>query len=86
MQLARQMYVQHSPDKGKITSDNLPGRRKKQKTNDVTESTTINLAQVQLDWTDNTLICHETEEEGLNSTWSNTPVVFVQHSDIQQRS
>eukprot|EP00957_Ditylum_brightwellii_P054369 4119643-Ditylum_brightwellii.AAC.1 len=68
------MYVQHLPDKGEITSDNLPGRCKKQKTNGVTESTTVNLAQVQLDWTDNTLIYHETEEECLNSTWSNTPV------------
>eukprot|EP00957_Ditylum_brightwellii_P180832 13776674-Ditylum_brightwellii.AAC.1 len=74
MQFARQMYVQHSPDKGEITSDNLSGHCKKQKTNGVTESTTVNLAQVQLDWTENTPICHETEEECLNSTWSNTPV------------
>eukprot|EP00957_Ditylum_brightwellii_P201335 15325169-Ditylum_brightwellii.AAC.1 len=74
MQFARQMYAQHSPDKGEITSDNLPGRRKKQRTNAVTECNTVNLAQVQLDWTDNAPICHETEEECFKSTWSNTPV------------
>eukprot|EP00957_Ditylum_brightwellii_P071944 5467852-Ditylum_brightwellii.AAC.1 len=45
MQFARQMYAQHSPDKGEITSDNLPGRCKKQRTNAVTECTTVNLAQ-----------------------------------------
>eukprot|EP00957_Ditylum_brightwellii_P208384 15357126-Ditylum_brightwellii.AAC.1 len=45
MQFTCQMHVQHLPDKGKITPDNLPGCRKKQKPNSVTESTTVNLAQ-----------------------------------------
>eukprot|EP00957_Ditylum_brightwellii_P157957 12023518-Ditylum_brightwellii.AAC.1 len=31
MDFARQIYVQHSPDKGKIMSDNLPGQYKRQK-------------------------------------------------------
>eukprot|EP00957_Ditylum_brightwellii_P104294 7944545-Ditylum_brightwellii.AAC.1 len=86
MQFACQMYVQHLPDKGKIMSDNLPGHHKRQKTDSMTGSTMVNLAQVQLDWTNNTPVCHETEEECLNSTWSNTPVVFIQHLEIQQSS
>eukprot|EP00957_Ditylum_brightwellii_P080144 6095837-Ditylum_brightwellii.AAC.1 len=67
-------------------SDDLPGCCKRQKTDGMTGSTTVNLAQVQLDWTNNTPVCHETEEEHLNSTWSNPPVVFIQHSEIQQCS
>eukprot|EP00957_Ditylum_brightwellii_P128358 9789939-Ditylum_brightwellii.AAC.1 len=40
MEFACQMYVQHSPDKGKIMADNLPGRWKKQQKESMPVSTT----------------------------------------------
>eukprot|EP00957_Ditylum_brightwellii_P073029 5549489-Ditylum_brightwellii.AAC.1 len=63
MEFAHQNYVQHFPDKGKTTSDNLSGPQKNQKKEGTPVSAMVNLAQVQLDWTKGKPMYHAAEEE-----------------------
>jgi hypothetical protein len=87
LSFSRQIYTTHPADKGEITPDNLPGRRRTKKPKlDEYNPSTINLANIVLDGDyDDVIFEHHLPTE-LDPTLKQVPIVFHSTTEVQPKS
>jgi hypothetical protein len=87
LSFARQQYVDNPSDKGEVTQDNLPGRRKnKQSRSEHTTEASVNFANLKFDGNDTTIPFEHHIPIELNPTMNQVPIVFKTTNEVQPKS